>query len=125
MNLSNGEMMKTYQHGDITHNGSIPCVVCHTPRVEIERLEEELRLANLQLGEVKATLQKALDHIDEGGECTHSKNWQECMQEIRATLAEKRIDPSPNCKCPCHQEIKRIGYGSPCGLNECAPCGRV
>lgn len=28
----------------------------------------------------------------------------------------------PKCACLCHEEIKKHGYGSPCGIDECAPC---
>lgn len=38
---------------------------------------------------------------------------------------EKRVEEPPKCACPCHPEIKRLGYGFPCGVDECAPCGEA
>lgn len=38
--------------------------------------------------------------------------------------AEKRVEVVLNCACPCHEEIKKLGHGFPCGVDECAPCAR-
>lgn len=36
---------------------------------------------------------------------------------------EKPVVSGRKCGCPCHDEIKKLGYGFPCGVDECAPCG--
>lgn len=45
------------------------------------------------------------------------------VREMGPCICEIPCKAHPrNCACPCHEAIRVLGYGSPCGVDECAPC---
>lgn len=84
------------------------------------RAEDEVKVLKLQVRALRACLlaRRAVEpaHSREDHDCS------ECDLLAAIKYTEKQKVPSPNCKCRCHEEIKKIGYGSPCGIAECAPC---
>lgn len=99
-----------------------------TPAQQNGRLREELRQTNLQISELKAALLKiaSAEHSVHDLLCEregHGLAYCACDARLAAdALVEK---PKCECACPCHKEIERLGHGSPCGVDECAPCGRA
>lgn len=94
---------------------------------QADRLWKAYQAALLQIGELKDALDEFGNHLQacalyDAPDSSCSCGYSAMLLKIGHPLKPKGEQKKISCKCPCHEEIKKQGYGFPCGDDECAPC---